>query len=118
MNLAHTKRGTIVSMSAHHDGKHVNVTVKHGKKKPKSKDEGTFSYDDRPSTDVMLAKEHADQYAVGDRVHVGMSPVASSDPLDSDDGEATDADNANSGDGEGLASLKKSAASGLHTARR
>lgn len=101
--------GEIVGMNPHHsDRDHVSVRVAHGKRKakPKSKKGDVYpsgDYDDRPSTEVVVRKDHAKKFALGDQVMARLEHV--------DDGDEDDA-------GESIASMKKSAASGLHRAMR
>jgi hypothetical protein len=77
--------GTVVSIGAHHSSPdHIELTVAHGPRKKHKKGQPFPSYDDRPTSRIMLPKGHASDITIGKRVNVGVGHSSTSEP-DEDD---------------------------------
>lgn len=99
--------GHVTSIDAHSDGKHLNVTVKHGRKKRKSKKEA-WQYDDRPTSNFVVPKEHAKKYHIGQRLDIAATDPAQAAVDEDGAGDAQDLDT--------VGDMKSKAASGLFNA--
>lgn len=71
--------GEVTSMSVSSDGRHVNVSVVHGKKKKPTK---AKPWDDRPTSSVYLSKAAAEAFNVGDKVTVCLEKADDGEDLD------------------------------------
>jgi hypothetical protein len=105
----HKRKGEVTAINAHGNKGHVRVEVTHGRRSPKKKgDTSPFPYDDRPTSSMVLSKDQAANYHIGQKVHVGMMPQEEND-TDAADGDGDEGD---------FESQKQSAAGGLFRARR
>lgn len=82
--------GTVTHIGLHHSGKFGELTVKHGRKAPRKRDKTSGdlvggSYDDRPSSNLVIPKHQMGNYHVGQRVAVSAPPVADDGMPDEDE---------------------------------
>jgi hypothetical protein len=108
----HVASGRVSHISQHSDGKHINVSIKHGRRAPKKKDAAgslNFQYDDRPESNLIVPKEDAANYHIGQRVDIAATP-RQADVDEDGDADAQDLDTVND--------MKSKAASGLFNATR
>lgn len=81
----HRIPGKVQGARESHNGTMIALDIVHGKKKAPKKGEknGPFSYDDRPTSSVVISKKHAHKFPVGKRVHVMLAAA----PESGDDGD-------------------------------
>jgi hypothetical protein len=74
MVKGHMLRGKVAGITEHHDGKHVQVSIVHGRKSPAKKGKDSFmAFDNRPHSSLIVPKEHAGKYKLGQNVNIGVT---------------------------------------------
>lgn len=71
--------GEVQNIGVSDDGKHVRVSIVHGKRKKPTK---ARPWDDRPTSTVLLPKSAGEEFNIGDKVEVCLKRSQDGEDLD------------------------------------